>query len=602
MFGRRALLACLLASLAPLPLGCGGSDDAGAQTSDPPAVDGGDAAPKSTLGIVVDANRDGTLDLANADGEGDHATWDAKHGAILLANLDDDDQKGAADATDAIVNGDRDVADLAPIALRAWPDAPDGTTATLSIDERSAPNVRLFRVNGDPASAASYVAIDPPSLALSADEVRAGVTLAIEARNFVTSTAQDAWNGYVDLTLAVKGQDGSSVGTDQARMRVAPLLLQHDLAPTESVFYTDLGFESAPLLKGLDPACAADHGMTPTGLTTGDQWAQDFFDVGYTSRPGPGGAPIGMKIAIRSAQDWRQAGQDALDYFRTLPDWGTLYLHTENDDKQSDNGDSLDSFGNWSVIPPYTKGSESFPLGRNVWGSVASDHPDSGYEDFVRAQAVQPAFNVDTSWLYVGHIDEFTSFVKANNARGWVLLAASPKMARDMLLKMQADGHGQTQLFVGKQWPDANYNMTIPAAITIDDLLADASIAAESQYVQTRVDAEVKRLKDEIGLSDDEIVPIPFLWEKYGGYALAHQPGTVNLLHFDGTVVIPDPFGPQLDGSDPFEDDLTTRLGALGLTVAFADDWNLYHVLSGEVHCGTNVSRTMDAKWWETGR
>lgn len=78
--------------------------------------------------------------------------------------------------------------------------------------------------------------------------------------------------------------------------------------------------------------------------------------------------------------------------------------------------------------------------------------------------------------------------------------------------------------------------------------------------------------------------------------------GTVNLLHVDGRVLVPDPFGPQIGGRDPFQEDLRARLGALGLEVRFVDDWDTFHVNMGEVHCGTNVDRTLDLAWWEGGR
>jgi protein-arginine deiminase len=76
----------------------------------------------------------------------------------------------------------------------------------------------------------------------------------------------------------------------------------------------------------------------------------------------------------------------------------------------------------------------------------------------------------------------------------------------------------------------------------------------------------------------------------------------VNLLHVGGRVAVPKPFGPSIDGTDPFESDLSTRLGALGLGVHFVDNWDLYHIEMGEVHCGTNVERSVDVAWWESGR
>ncbi|MCH8879388.1 MAG: hypothetical protein IID34_05840 [Planctomycetes bacterium] len=38
----------------------------------------------------------------------------------------------------------------------------------------------------------------------------------------------------------------------------------------------------------------------------------------------------------------------------------------------------------------------------------------------------------------------------------------------------------------------------------------------------------------------------------------------------------------------------------IGAGVGFADDWDLYHRLDGEVHCGTEVVRMLFGfNWWE---
>ena len=42
-------------------------------------------------------------------------------------------------------------------------------------------------------------------------------------------------------------------------------------------------------------------------------------------------------------------------------------------------------------------------------------------------------------------------------------------------------------------------------------------------------------------------------------------------------------------------------LAKLGYTVDWIEDWDLYHRLSGEVHCGSNTKRALPAsKWWES--
>jgi protein-arginine deiminase len=70
----------------------------------------------------------------------------------------------------------------------------------------------------------------------------------------------------------------------------------------------------------------------------------------------------------------------------------------------------------------------------------------------------------------------------------------------------------------------------------------------------------------------------------------------------------------MIGGVDIFKQDLIDRLGSpqnqlgkdgQGLKVNFADDWEVYHILEGEVHCGSNVEASApfaDVRWWETGR
>ena len=41
----------------------------------------------------------------------------------------------------------------------------------------------------------------------------------------------------------------------------------------------------------------------------------------------------------------------------------------------------------------------------------------------------------------------------------------------------------------------------------------------------------------------------------------------------------------------------------LGIKVDWVENWDGYHRLLGEVHCGTNATRKIpDVRWWETGR
>jgi protein-arginine deiminase len=557
--------------------------------------------PVALARLVIDANRSGALEPDDPD-EQLHDQWDARHGAVFLANRDDDDMDGTADAEDGMVNGANDLLDLAPIQVRAWPEAPAGATGTLSVDGAAAGLVRLFRVDGDANDPASYTLVgDDTHVALTLSDLQNGVRFAIEGIDFASSTAPDAWTGFAELSFSV-GAPGWTPSTDKARMRVAPLLFQFNTARTERVFHTDAGQDTKTLHDGI---LSAQLDATTEQLELAqyhlevDVWAQDFLDLGWTSMPSANGEH-GMKIAIRSAQPDRSAGAITDAHFLG-PDFGSVWKYDMNG-SPSNHSYSMNSFGNWDVIPPYDKGDEHYPLGRNLWGRTEdpAESPDAVYQDFVRAQRVQPEINIDTHWLLVGHVDEFTSWVKTNTPRGWGMLIASPAKARAMLMDLSSKGHGPDKMFDGKMtWAMSGQ---VPAARAIDDVLKDPELMAASQMAQMNIDADRAKLQKEIGLDDSEITEMPFLIDMSYGAGLAYQPGTVNLLHVDGKVVIPDPFGPVIQGSDPFKQDLMNRLGALGLEVHFADDWDTFHEGDGEVHCGTNVIRNLQLAWWETGR
>ncbi|GAF89986.1 unnamed protein product, partial [marine sediment metagenome] len=95
--------------------------------------------------------------------------------------------------------------------------------------------------------------------------------------------------------------------------------------------------------------------------------------------------------------------------------------------------DTLNSFGNFETIPPYTNGAESFPLGRILRGNIATYYPDQTFLRMMEAQKIQQPLYIDTSWLLVGHVDETLSFIKASSPRGWVMLVNDPALAKKML-------------------------------------------------------------------------------------------------------------------------------------------------------------------------
>jgi protein-arginine deiminase len=186
---------------------------------------------------------------------------------------------------------------------------------------------------------------------------------------------------------------------------------------------------------------------------------------------------------------------------------------------------------------------------------------------------------VDTSWLVVGHADETTHVVRADNARGWTLMVADPRLAVATLRNAQADGAG-TARFTG----------TFPSSI--DEVLADRTLMADSEEAARHIDGQVAVLLAETGLAADELVRVPVLFRKVPEYGLfvAATPGIPNGLSVDArTFAAPDPHAPVVGGRDLFQ--AVTERALRGVRVHWVEDLNWAHRGGGEVHCTTNAWR-----------
>lgn len=602
--------ALLLAAVAAA--GCdGGGDSSSGTTTDPPK-------PPTVIDITVDANRDGKVDPADPADQDNENAWSVDFGASFLANLDDDDGNKYRDADDEWMPNPEDEADLAPIVVSPWPDAPDGATGVLHIDPLSADKVRLWKKGLDGVWYLVGGAVGPcnvdfpactitPDVTFYIDEVRAGLTLGIEARDFRRSLDPAAWSGTVQLGYQVNDDKGAPItsdelpnGLDEVKIRVAPWILFGNLSPFDRVF------SNTPMpafVSGLT-TLTNEAGVEYKKITNWqDHWTQDYFQTAWTSIPRENGAIQGMRIA--NARPWGRCDSPScwpiawLKKGYLAPDNGIIEIYAK-----AGTGSTYDSHGNHDHIPPYEAGGQSYPLGRILYGSGVL--PET--KEFYAAQEVQAPFSVKTSWLIVGHVDEVFSYVPANTARGWKLLVGSATRARQMLEDAQAAGHGAVTMFKGKTWYTDNGD--VPAEISIDEVLADADIMAASQEAQAETDAMLDVMKTELGLADDEIIEMPYLYEDQFGQKVAYNPGTANMLVVGDHVGIAKPWGPVIDGEDIFEKDLEERLGTeanslgsdgMGLVVHFVDDWDWYHALLGEVHCGSNVDAAppADEQWWK---
>ncbi|MFB9388444.1 protein-arginine deiminase domain-containing protein [Streptomyces coeruleoprunus] len=634
--GRTALaIAVVTAALAPMT----------------PAV----AAPApAAADLRADVNRDGTVDVTGASDVEGEDTWTTGRGAVLLPNIDDDGRRCKAtapngkplsdadlarcnDASDAVVNGAADAADLARLRTVPMPALADAASGSVRVVGPGASRSRLFLKR-----AGRWVVLTP-AVKLTAAELRAGVELYAEATDIVRDRA--VWDGTVVVELAVAPGGGAPATTDRVTLRVAPLLTHHHLQQTQRVMVTQIqgggsyGKRQRAFVEALD-AQTREAGIGPASVkfTEPDPWTQDFVEPAYASMAGPGGKAQSMRIMLRSAQPDRTAGRQLFTKMRG-PDVGVVQVTQVLDSEEW----TLNSMGNLETIPPYEHAGRAFPAGRIIMGERKDTgaKPARAMRTLLASQGLQDPLLLDTSWLHVGHVDEFVQFLPADTPRGWRIAVADPEAGMRLLRDAKAQGHGGRGVF------------SVPPAIgmgrpgeTIDQALANPKLAADNALAARRIAANLEVLKRETGVTDAEVVRVPALYtrgiegdaepaggksderrvpllRRLGGSAesmeevrrfgqqrrlagpeltvqtSAYIPGAVNgVVLGKDRYLAPKQWGPVINGKDVFTEAVTAAYRGAGMRVSYIDDFYTYHLGMGEVHCGTNTLRDTTQRWW----
>jgi protein-arginine deiminase len=258
---------------------------------------------------------------------------------------------------------------------------------------------------------------------------------------------------------------------------------------------------------------------------------------------------------------------------------------------------SQDSFGNFEATPPITVDGVYYPFGRIYWGESGNLKPHKKLTKFFKDQLVQKPIGVDISWLCVGHVDEFATFIPdPASDKGFRLVYSDIDMGYDLLEQQ-------------------NRNLSLPRYesghhfATVGDILDDNAVRATNEdlrddYLHPILDQYIS----EFGLVEEDIIRIPALFEvapQCGQYTAALIPGAANLVvdNYGGqtTLLVADPFmrtDLEDQSSDPVIADFNARMPSTA-KVVFVDDWSVYHMGLGEVHCGSNTIRTPSVNWWE---
>ncbi|WP_399030450.1 protein-arginine deiminase domain-containing protein [Streptomyces sp. 15-116A] len=604
--------------------------------------------------LRADVNRDGRVDVTGGTDSAGEDAWSTGRGAVMLPNIDDDtkrcpvkgpggkplsDAKLAAcnDAADTKVNGSADAADLARIHSVPMAKVPKTAQGSLKITT-GAKYTRLFlERDGAWVPVTSRTRLTPK-------ELRAGVQFGVEATDVVRDTKK--WDGRAVVRLTVTA--GSRTTSDEVTLRVAPLLTHHHLQKAQQLMVTKVPGKGQwerlqqKFVKDL-AAEVKKAGITKPLITFekyGDPWAQDFVEPAYVSMTGPDGRPQTMRVMLRSDQRDREAGRELFEKVR-----GKNVGVVQAFDRSEPEDWTLNSMGNLETIPPYAHAGRSYPAGRIIqgWRKDSGEKPSKAVRTLLKAQGLQDPLLLDTSWLSVGHVDEFVQFLPADTPRGWRIGIADPEAGLKLLRDAQRAGHGRTKMFsvpgiAGQPTPKE----------TIDKALASRYLVADNEMAARRIAANLEILERETGVTDAEVVRVPALYTRdgeatdasgdevpvprltrMGGKAplvdtlrergqqkwmagedaagaagtvmtSAYVPGAVNgVLLGPDRYLAPRQWGPVIGGKDIFTEAVSAAYRRTGLKVSYLDDWYTYHLGMGEVHCGTNTLRDASAAWWK---
>ncbi|XP_053546241.1 protein-arginine deiminase type-1-like [Bombina bombina] len=532
------------------------------------------------VALNVDVNRTGVVSRGAKDK--DTWTWGQNgKGAILLVNCDQDKDTSSADNEAGGIPNLADLKDMSLMTLTA--DGPDelfdDMKLILNVSAGDADKLKVYQNIG--RSKYSHV-LGEGKLSYTVSRGNLDeIIFNVEGLKFPDVD----FSGLVYINLTVQNYlEKMEIFSESVVFRMAPWIMTPSTLKPLEVYVCSVpdNKEFVKELTALVEKARCKLTICPEIYNAKDRWIQDEMEFGYTEAPHKR-----LPVVFDSP---RNRGLAGFPHRSVLgPDFGYVTREPENEKEVN----TLDAFGNLEVSPPVTVNGKSYPFGRILYGSglpKENVRMNKVIRDFLEAQQLQAPVELYSYWLTVGHVDEFMSFVPAPDQKGFRLLLASPKACLELFREKQKAEYGDAAMFKGVR----------DKKITIDDVLADDSLMQYAKTTQEYVDLNRDIMKKELGLSEEDIIDIPLLYNKTKFGADSFFPNVVNMLVLDKLLVIPKPFGPIINGECCLEKIVRSLLEPLGLKCNFIDDYWTYHRNFGEVHCGTNVVRKpFSKKWWE---
>lgn len=396
------------------------------------------------------------------------------------------------------------------------------------------------------------------------------------------------WRIHSSLEIEELDSSGRTLDAVTVDLVSSPLMLTHHLQEATFVVTVELtgwAGDNSEFVEPIEEALGDALGKADGGAYGFDVWIQDEIEFALNI-----GQDRVQDFVIDSIRDrgLDPFAEDALfgeDFGMGV--WGSGWAST------------WDSMGNFETSPPVTVDGVTYPFGRSYYGAeVGYYRPDDALTDFMAEQSIQAPFEIDTSWLAVGHVDEFMSFVPdATSPKGFKLVYTDIDLAYEILEDM--DGSTTLPRFRSGHGID-----------DVEEFRDDLALYRYNQDIKDLyLEPILEQLKGELGLTDDDIIYFPGIFEEaYGPWAAALIPGMANLVVANmpgetSKILLADPFMRSSSDADRSEDPFVVHVESVlpaEHEVVWVDDWDDYHLMLGEVHCGTNTIRqpTPGLDWW----
>ena len=515
--------------------------------------------------VVADTDRDGKVNFAR-DAAG-RDSWTEARGAMFMFNNDSDQNNGKQDCTDRVVNGPKDLLDLAPVFIRQVHQAAANGRLFISLSERARPFVNLFyKSGGDYVFVEHEAEQDLPVRLLKEGDVE----LRVEANSYAFS----GWDGMVDIVVSLDTPGGML--EDSLRLKVAPFVLLSGVRKAERIYIRDFPGKNEPLiqsLKEVTPPLGVE--LKIIGASTyppWEIWLQDIMEVGFSRVPFQGHHVVFKANRGKPLDDMPEKEMLGPDFgwFR----FGNVIPETS----RGAGGDSwLDWYGNLEVTPPLP----GKPFGRIFYGY--NKHTGRSLNpqiiSLLEAQDVQaPLIKIHTGWLLIKHVDEIFNFIPVLGGRGFKVLVPDTPTTYRLLDQWVAEGKGGLPMLKGLE-----KNKTV-RSVADDARQRDFNLHLQKEEIEISLDG----MKSAIGIGEDDLIRIPALFTPYEKFAAALIPNMVNAVHLNGQMLMANPRGPLDGGKDLIQEYVRGLLSREGMRVHFLDDL-VYHNWCGNVHCATNV-------------